>query len=167
MRIGIDVGGTFTDVVCADETTGRFHCLKTPTTHHDLAVGVLKGLEEVMGIAGVSIDAIDYIIHGTTIGTNAIVEGKGAKVGLITTAGFEDVLEIRRVARPKEAAFDFNADNPPPLVPRFLRKGISTMTERPGCQVAYVGRCLRLSSHGCRLKRKTAERQPQLLSVYF
>jgi N-methylhydantoinase A len=62
---------------------------------------------------------ISEVRHG-----NAIVEGKGAKVGLITTAGFEDVLEIRRVARPKEAAFDFGADNPPPLVPRYLRRGI-------------------------------------------
>lgn len=125
MRIGIDVGGTFTDVVFADERNGTFHCTKTPTTHNDLAEGVLKGLEEILGIAEVSIDNIDYVIHGTTIGTNAIVEGKGARVGLITTAGFEDVLEIRRVARPKEAAFDFSADNPPPLVPRYLRKGIN------------------------------------------
>ena len=70
-------------------------------------------------------DEVDYLIHGTTIGTNAIVEGKGAKVGLITTRGFEDVLEIRRVARPKEAAFDFEVDNPPPLVPRSLRKGVA------------------------------------------
>ena len=124
MRIGIDVGGTFTDVILVDEKTGKFHYNKTPTTHHDLAEGVLKGLEEILNIGGVSMDDIDYIIHGTTIGTNAIVEGKGAKIGLITTAGFEDVLEIRRVARPKEAAFDFGADNPPPLVPRYLRKGI-------------------------------------------
>jgi N-methylhydantoinase A len=124
MRIGIDVGGTFTDVVFADEKTGRFLSAKTPTTHHDLAQGVLKGLEEILDIAGVSIKDIAYIIHGTTIGTNAIVEGRGARVGLIATAGFEDVLEIRRVARPKEAAFDFSADNPPPLVPRFLRKGV-------------------------------------------
>ena len=124
MRIGIDVGGTFTDAVLVDEKSGKFHYTKTPTTHHDLAEGVLVGLEEILHIANVSMDDIDYIIHGTTIGTNAIVEGKGAKVGLITTAGFEDVLEIRRVARPKEAAFDFGADNPPPLVPRYLRKGV-------------------------------------------
>ncbi|MGD9114744.1 MAG: hydantoinase/oxoprolinase family protein [Desulfobacterales bacterium] len=124
MRIGIDVGGTFTDVVCVDEGTGTFHYTKTPTTYHDLAEGVLIGLEEILDIAGISIRDVDYLIHGTTIGTNAIVEGTGARVGLITTAGFEDVLEIRRVARPKEAAFDFGADNPPPLVPRYLRKGV-------------------------------------------
>ncbi len=124
VRIGIDVGGTFTDVVLVDETAGRFLYTKTPTTHQDLAEGVLKGLGEILKMAGVPMSGVRHLIHGTTIGTNAIVEGKGARVGLITTAGFEDVLEIRRVARPKEAAFDFGADNPPPLVPRYLRKGV-------------------------------------------
>lgn len=124
MRIGVDVGGTFTDAVLVNDETGTFHYTKTPTTHHDLAEGVLTGLKDILKMAGVTMDEVEYIIHGTTIGTNAIVEGRGAKVGLITTAGFEDVLEIRRVARPKEAAFDFGADNPPPLVPRYLRKGV-------------------------------------------
>ena len=124
MRIGVDVGGTFTDVVLVDDKTGLFHYTKTPTTHHDLSEGVLSGLRDILAMAEVTMGEVEYIIHGTTIGTNAIVEGKGAKVGLITTAGFEDVLEIRRVARPKEAAFDFGADNPPPLVPRYLRKGV-------------------------------------------
>ena len=132
MRIGIDVGGTFTDVVMVDEDTGAFHYTKTPTTHHDLAEGVLKGLGEILEIGGVSMDRVGYLIHGTTIGTNAIVEGKGARVGLVTTAGFEDVLEIRRVARPKEAAFDFGADNPPPLVPRYLRKGVRERIDARG-----------------------------------
>jgi N-methylhydantoinase A len=124
MRIGIDVGGTFTDVVLGDEKEGTFYYTKTPTTHYDLAEGVLKGLDEILEISGKSVSEVDYLIHGTTIGTNAIVEGKGAKAGLITTKGFEDVLEIRRVARPKEAAFDFEVDNPPPLIPRNLRKGV-------------------------------------------
>jgi len=123
MRIGIDVGGTFTDVVLVDKQ-GRFYRLKTPTTHHDLAEGVLTGLERILQESGQSIEGLRYLIHGTTIGTNAIVEGKGARAGLITTQGFEDVLEIRRVARPKEAAYDFEVDNPPPMVPRYLRKGI-------------------------------------------
>jgi N-methylhydantoinase A len=132
MRIGIDVGGTFTDTILVNEKTGTFHYTKTPTTHHDLAEGVLKGLEEILRIGEASMGDIDYIIHGTTIGTNAIVEGRGARVGLITTEGFEDVLEIRRVARPKEAAFDFGADNPPPLVPRYLRKGVRERIDSKG-----------------------------------
>ncbi len=132
MRIGIDVGGTFTDVVLFDDSTGLFHYTKTTTTHFDLAEGVLTGLRDILKMAGVSMGQVDYIIHGTTIGTNAIVEGRGARVGLITTAGFEDVLEIRRVARPKEAAFDFGADNPPPLVPRYLRKGVRERIDSKG-----------------------------------
>ncbi len=132
MRISIDVGGTFTDVILVDDKKGIFQYTKTPTTHDDLAEGVLKGLEDILQISGKSIRDLDYLIHGTTIGTNAIVEGKGAKVGLITTQGFEDVLEIRRVARPKEAAFDFEVDNPPPLVPRYLRKGIIERTNSKG-----------------------------------
>lgn len=123
MRIGIDVGGTFTDVVLVDKQ-GNFSRLKTPTTHYDLAKGVLTGLGEILQLTGKPASELNYLIHGTTIGTNAICEGKGAKAGLITTRGFEDVLEIRRVARPKEAIYDFEVDNPPPLIPHYLRKGI-------------------------------------------
>lgn len=132
MRISIDVGGTFTDVILADQEDGTFHYAKTPTTHRDLAQGVLNGLDEILLRSGKDIKKLDYLIHGTTIGTNAIVEGKGARVGLLTTRGFEDVLEIRRVARPKEAAFDFEVDNPPPLVPRYLRKGVTERINSKG-----------------------------------
>jgi N-methylhydantoinase A len=100
---------------------------------------VLNGPEDILHSTGVSITStgasmtdLRYLIHGTTIGTNAIVEGKGAKVGLLTTEGFEDVLEIRQVARPREAAFDFEADNPPPLVPRYLRKGVKERIDSRG-----------------------------------
>jgi len=131
VRIGIDVGGTFTDIVLMDNR-GKFYYVKTPTTHNDLAEGVLNGIADILRISGQSLQATDSIIHGTTIGTNAIVEGKGAKVGLITTRGFEDVLEIRRVARPKDAAYDFEIDNPPPLVPRYLRKGVTERINSKG-----------------------------------
>ena len=110
MRFGIDVGGTFTDVVLMDDT-GEFYYVKTPTTHGDLAQGVLNGIADILQISHQSLQATDSIIHGTTIGTNAIVERRGSKVGLLTTKGFEDVLEIRRVARPKGAAYDFEVDN--------------------------------------------------------
>jgi len=123
MRIGIDVGGTFTDVVLVDDEQ-NFYYTKATTTHYDLAEGVLNGLADILQMSGKSLGENDTIVHGTTIGTNAIVEGNGARAGLITTRGFEDVLEIRRVARPKEASYDFEVDNPPPLVPRYLRKGI-------------------------------------------
>ncbi len=132
LKIAIDVGGTFTDVVLLDPATQSFFYTKTPTTHHDLTEGVLKGLREILDMAGVDDQATSHLIHGTTIGTNAIIEGKGARVGLVTTSGFEDVLEIRRVARPREATFDFWVDNPPPLVPRYLRKGVTERIDREG-----------------------------------
>jgi len=132
LKIAIDVGGTFTDVVLLDPTTQSFHYAKTPTTHHDLTEGVLKGLREILEKAGVDDGTVCHLIHGTTIGTNAIIEGKGANVGLVTTEGFEDVLEIRRVARPREATFDFWVDNPPPLVPRYLRKGVRERIDKDG-----------------------------------
>ncbi len=132
LKIAIDVGGTFTDVVLLDPATQSFHYAKTPTTHHDLTEGVLKGLEEILAKAGIDGAAAGHLIHGTTIGTNAIIEGKGARVGLITTEGFEDILEIRRVARPREATFDFWVDNPPPLVPRYLRKGVRERIDKDG-----------------------------------
>ncbi|MCD6568087.1 MAG: hydantoinase/oxoprolinase family protein [Dehalococcoidia bacterium] len=131
MRIGIDVGGTFTDVVLVDDE-GKFYYTKATTTHYDLAEGVLNGLADILQMSGKSLKETDTIVHGTTIGTNAIVEGNGARASLITTKGFEDVLEIRRVARPKEAAYDFEVDNPPPLVPRYLRKGIIERTNHKG-----------------------------------
>ena len=135
LKIAIDVGGTFTDVVLLDPAASSFSYTKTPTTHHDLTEGVLKGLQEILTKAGIHGDLSGHLIHGTTIGTNAIIEGKGAKVGLITTEGFEDVLEIRRVARPREATFDFWVDNPPPLVPRYLRKGVRERINRDGAIV--------------------------------
>jgi N-methylhydantoinase A len=131
MRIGIDVGGTFTDVVGFDDSTGQVYYTKTLTTPKDLAQGVIRGIEELLdhaGLQGPTGDTeksrIHGIVHGTTIGTNALIERKGAKTGLITTAGFRDVLEIGRVQRPPEALYDFTVDNPPPLIPRYLRREV-------------------------------------------
>ena len=140
LKIAIDVGGTFTDVVLLDPGTQTFHYAKTPTTHHDLTEGVLKGLRKILSKADLEDAAPCHLIHGTTIGTNAIIEGKGAKVGLITTEGFEDILEIRRVARPREATFDFWVDNPPPLAPRYLRRGVRERIDRDGKVVTPLDR---------------------------
>ncbi|MGH8915597.1 MAG: hydantoinase/oxoprolinase family protein [Acidimicrobiia bacterium] len=112
LTIGVDVGGTFTDVVAFDgETiTGR----KVPTTP-DQAIGVATTLEAL----GIGDDSV--FLHGTTAGTNALLEGRGARTALVTTAGFEDVVEIGRQARP--SLYDSFADRPPPLVERSLRFG--------------------------------------------
>ncbi|TKJ41475.1 5-oxoprolinase [candidate division LCP-89 bacterium B3_LCP] len=142
MRIGIDVGGTFTDIVGFDDDSGQIHYAKTLTTPHDLTQGVIQGINDLLSEAGIEGSSpnrenpsIQGVVHGTTIGTNALIEKKGALTGLITTEGFRDVLEIGRVQRPPEALYDFTVDNPPPLVPRFLRLEVK---ERVGADGSVV-----------------------------
>src|SRR5271165_4887558 len=94
--VGVDVGGTFTDLVLFDGDTGRFVTTKTPSQRGDEAKGFLVGLEALGRISEFS-----AIVHGTTVGANALLERKGARVGLITTPGFRDVLEMRRRDRPR------------------------------------------------------------------
>lgn len=124
LRIGLDVGGTFTDVVMADDRTGRIYSAKTLTTPKALAEGVLTGLEKILGVAGETQRAVRSIVHGTTIGTNALIERTGSRTALVTTEGFRDVLEIGRIQRPQEGLYDFSVDTPAPLVPRYLRLGV-------------------------------------------
>jgi N-methylhydantoinase A len=95
-RIGVDVGGTFTDVLLMNESTGETFRAKTSSTPEDQSIGMLRGIEQVCSSAGVSLDKISEVLHGTTVATNAILEGKGAKVGLVTTHGFRQVLQIAR-----------------------------------------------------------------------
>ncbi|OQY99504.1 MAG: hypothetical protein B6D41_01375 [Chloroflexi bacterium UTCFX4] len=134
MRIGIDVGGTFTDVVLIDDQHGKIHYTKTFTTPKNPAQGVLNGIEKILNLADASIADLDYMVHGhgTTIGTNALIERKGARTGLLTTRGFRDVLEIARVERPDEGLYDFLVDLPAPLVPRFLRAEVDERVDAHG-----------------------------------
>ena len=117
-RIGIDIGGTFTDLVVLD-ATGSVHRAKVLSTPKDYSNGIARGLEALMAEAGLDVSRITQIMHGTTIATNALLEGKGATVALITTAGFRDVLEIRRLRMP--VLYDIRFRKPPALVPRHLR----------------------------------------------
>jgi N-methylhydantoinase A len=95
-RVGVDVGGTFTDVLLVDTESGETWRAKTASTPEDQCVGVLRGVQRVCEAAGVDAGAIGEVLHGTTVATNAILEGKGAKVGLVTTRGFRQVLQIAR-----------------------------------------------------------------------
>ncbi|GAA3023199.1 hydantoinase/oxoprolinase family protein [Streptosporangium longisporum] len=95
-RLGVDVGGTFTDILLIDTDSGRTFRAKTPSTPHDQSAGVLAGIEKVCAEAGIPLSEIGQVLHGTTVATNAILEGKGARVGLVTTAGFRQVLQIAR-----------------------------------------------------------------------
>ncbi len=95
-RLGVDVGGTFTDVLLIDEDTGATYREKTPSTPEDQSVGVIRGVTSVCAAAGVELSDVRSVLHGTTVATNAILEGKGARVGLVTTQGFRQVLQIAR-----------------------------------------------------------------------
>lgn len=118
MRIGIDIGGTFTDFVLFDEVNGNFRAYKILSTPHDPAEAVLKGL--VIGTAQDAAHNLHLsIVHGSTVATNALLERKGAVTALITTEGFRDLLEIGRQNRPD--IYDLFSHRPPPLVPPELR----------------------------------------------
>ncbi|MDP7532309.1 MAG: hydantoinase/oxoprolinase N-terminal domain-containing protein, partial [SAR202 cluster bacterium] len=117
-RIGIDVGGTFTDIVALDD--GRLHRRKIRSTSDDFSTAVLEGLHALLTGADAEGSDVTEVIHGTTVVTNAIIEKKGAPTGLITTAGFRDILEIGRLRTPR--LYDLSWRKPPPLVARELRR---------------------------------------------
>jgi N-methylhydantoinase A len=132
-RVGIDVGGTFTDVVLLDSQSGQVWSAKVPTTPKDPTLGALNGLRTILARSDSKAESIDFIGHGTTIATNMVIEGKGALTALITTSGFRDILELRRGWRHDRAdLYDLFFEAPRQLVSRRHRLEI---TER----VAYDG----------------------------
>ncbi|MBI4182948.1 MAG: hydantoinase/oxoprolinase family protein [Proteobacteria bacterium] len=118
-RIGVDIGGTFTDLVLMDEGSGRLFSEKVLTTPEDPSEAVLSGVASLLAKAGVRAGEISNVIHGTTLVANALIERKGVKTALVTTAGFRDVLEIGRELR--YDTYDLFIEMPRPLVPRELR----------------------------------------------
>lgn len=95
-RLGVDVGGTFTDLLLFDNETGNFWREKTPSTPHDSSEGILNGVTTITEEAGVDPAEIEFFLHGTTVATNAVLEGKGARVGLVVTEGYRDIMQIAR-----------------------------------------------------------------------
>ncbi len=132
-RIGIDVGGTFTDVV-AIESTGRVTLAKAQSTPQDQSIGVIDGLTRLAERLGLSLTALlqqaERIVHGTTVATNALLEQKGARVGLLTTEGHRDVLEMREGLKPER--YNLRLAPPAPLVPRHLRIGVRERLDAEG-----------------------------------
>ena len=128
IRIGVDIGGTFTDV--ALETPERRFTEKILTTAQAPEAGVLAALRSVIAKAGVEPGEVGLIVHGTTLATNALIERKGARTALLTTEGFRDVLEIRHENRFEQ--YDINIDLPPPLVPRRLRLPVRERIDAQG-----------------------------------
>ncbi|MBL8670870.1 MAG: hydantoinase/oxoprolinase family protein, partial [Alphaproteobacteria bacterium] len=124
-RLGIDVGGTFTDLVAVDDA-GRVTLAKSPSTPKDQSIGVIDGLAELarrlnLDLAGL-LAQTERIVHGTTAATNALLERKGAKVGLLTTEGHRDILEMREGL--KDDRYNLRLPAPEPLVPRNRRLGV-------------------------------------------
>jgi N-methylhydantoinase A len=121
--IGVDVGGTFTDLALWDDQRDALAVYKLPSVPHDPALGILDGLRTLLAREGLAPADLAFVAHGTTVATNALLEGKGARTGLITTRGFRDLLEIARQKRPH--LYDLQADKPAPLVPRVRRREVA------------------------------------------
>ena len=131
-RIGIDIGGTFTDLVLWDDETRRRFIHKLASTPDDHSRAGVQGILALCEKAGVSLGEVDLILHGTTVATNTLLEGKGATVALITNEGFRDILHIGRKSRPLN--FAHNQDLPRqtrPLVERRFRFGVPGRISAP------------------------------------
>src|SRR5688500_15220704 len=128
-RVGVDIGGTFTDIVLLD-AAGRIHTKKVSSSVDDYARAIVDGLGEVFAETGLSGADLVEVLHGTTVASNAILELKGARTGLITTRGFRDVLEIRRIRMPK--LYDLGWEKPVTLVERYLRLGVGERVDAHG-----------------------------------
>ena len=131
--IGVDVGGTFTDFSVFHQETGKLFHFKHSSTNRDSSVAIVTGIQKVLEMEGASTDSITYLAHGTTVSTNALVERKGARVGVITTEGFRDIMEIGYQKRP--SMYDTLTQKPEPLVQTGMSLGVPERIDRTG-QVA-------------------------------
>jgi 5-oxoprolinase (ATP-hydrolysing) len=129
-RVGVDIGGTFTDFVLVDGETGRVRLHKCLTTPKDPSAGALEGLEELLRAAGLGFADLGTLVHGTTLVTNAIIERNGSLLGLLTTRGFRDILEMGTEQR--YDIYDLFLRFPEPLVPRALRREVDERLDRDG-----------------------------------
>ncbi len=130
IRLGIDVGGTFTDFVLVDNVRNRIFTGKKLTTPDDPSAAMLEGMDRLLAEASLTAVDIDGVVHGTTLVTNTVIERKGAKVGLITTKGFRDVAEMGREIR--YDLYDLFLEKPAPLVPRYLRREVEERIDAEG-----------------------------------
>ena len=144
-RIGVDIGGTFTDIVL-QAADGRLHQSKVPTRPDDMATAVVDGMVELLGTVGIAPAELREIVHGTTVGSNAILQKRGARTGLVTTRGFRDVLEIGRIRTPE--MFDLTWVKPEPLVPRRWRVEVDERMGADGSVVRPLDRAGLLAACG-------------------
>jgi N-methylhydantoinase A len=129
-RVGVDSGGTFTDICLFEDVSGRVEVWKVSSTPDDPSRGIAEGVEQGVGRIGAVAADVAYFGHGTTVGTNALIQHRGVKTGLITTAGFRDLLEIGRQKRPD--LYDLQAEKAPVLVARDLRLEVPERVRHDG-----------------------------------
>src|SRR5688572_17619403 len=135
VRIGIDTGGTFTDVVAVDEETGQTTTTKTPSTPADPAEGFLNGVRKVLGLMDLDGSAVTAVSHGTTVATNQLLEGKLDRIGFITTEGYESVLEIARQSVPDGYGNSYFWVKPPRIVPADLVRTVPGRLDHTGAEL--------------------------------
>ncbi len=135
VRIGIDTGGTFTDVVAFDEATGELVTTKTPSTPGNPADGFLTAIDKVLDLLGAGASTIEAVSHGTTVATNQLLEGKVDRIGFLTTAGYEAMLEIARQSVPDGYGNSYFWVKPDRIVPRDLVKGVGGRLDFTGAEV--------------------------------
>ena len=131
IRIGIDTGGTFTDVVAVDTGTGRIVTTKTPSTPTDPAEGFLAGIDKILGLLGATPAQISGILHGTTVATNQLLQGKVGALGFITTTGYESMLEIARQSVPDGYGNSYFWVKPDRIVPADLVRTVGGRLDLP------------------------------------
>ena len=131
-RLGVDIGGTFTDIALIDEATGQIYTGKVSSTPQDPSGGFMEAVQRLLAKQQVAAQDVAYIVHGTTVATNAIIEGKVAPTGFITTEGFRDMLEIARQIRP--TLYDLQFEKPRPLVPRHRCFGVPERLDASGAE---------------------------------
>lgn len=134
-RLGIDVGGTFTDLLLFNEKSGALTLTKVASTPQDQSIGVINGIHKIAGLAGIDPNDIQLILHGTTVATNAVLEGKGAKVGLLTTKGFEQILHVARSQTPGPLAGWIIMIKPDPMAPLEYTRGVNARTSAKGAEM--------------------------------
>jgi N-methylhydantoinase A/oxoprolinase/acetone carboxylase beta subunit len=123
LRIGIDTGGTFTDIVCVDGTSGAMRVTKVASTPSNPAIGLVRGVTAILDAGGASVDDLAGLAHGTTVATNALLQGEIAGLGLIVTEGFSHILEIARQAVPEGYGNSYFWVKPERIVPlRYVRE---------------------------------------------
>ena len=159
-RVGADIGGTFTDLLVVDSSTGEFEIGKVLTTPEDPSLAVETGLVDTLQRADIQPAQVQHLIHGTTLVTNAMIERKGAQTALLTTAGFRDSIEIGRETR--YDLYDLMLEQPQPLVPRYLRFGVPQRTMADGSSLQEMD-----VEYVRRLTRELADKGIEAIAICF